>query len=122
MGEFAFWTAVLRRPVKMRRAMEIGAPTPVRTVRRITGRAQVGYPAGDRFDRMKREMLTGDRDERYAYRRMWVEAMEKGRNVGYIRPSTKREIRSWMRAHSGDARHALPRIRYAGKSQSLNSP
>lgn len=85
-GYFAFWTAVFKKPVAGRK--------------KIWGRAQVGLSAGDRFDRMKRECRAGwiPAEDRPEYKRMW-EAMGRGANVKFVRPSTRAELKRWLDTH-----------------------
>lgn len=85
-GYYAFWTAVLKKSVDKRW--------------RVIGRAKVGYSAGDRFDRMKRECRAGwiPKEDRPEYKNMW-EMMGHGANIKYIRSSTKAELRRWMDSH-----------------------
>jgi hypothetical protein len=90
-GYFAFWTAVLKTGKK----------------RRIWGRASVGLSAGDRMDRMQFEMHESkDPDDRRIYGRFWTQLLRRGKNICFIRPSTKAEIAKWMRGHVSDAVHA----------------
>jgi hypothetical protein len=104
-GVFAFWTAVIG-PVKL----------DGKTRKRIFGRAKVGLSAGDRFDRMRFEMKSArDADDRRIYRRFWYLLLRKGANVRYVRPSTLKEVRAWMKSHQADARHAARRISLGGK-------
>lgn len=96
-GVFAFWTAVLKKPQKLGK----------KKVRRIFGRALVTLPPGDRFDRMKREMLTMKKKEvRAAYRGHYVGLLKCGKNIKCIRPSTEKEMRKWMKGHKADAKFA----------------
>lgn len=89
-GQFAFWTAVLKRKKK----------------NRVWGRSRPILPAGDRFDRMKREKLKAkSKSDRKAYGRMW-DVMGRGRNIRYIRPSTLAEIQKWFKSHASDAKYA----------------
>ncbi|HYG56212.1 MAG TPA: hypothetical protein VD965_13030 [Burkholderiales bacterium] len=79
-GIYAFWTAVLKPR----------APRP-----KVSGRALVTLPPGDRFDRIRREA-----------RAIWLELLERGRAIRYIRPATEREVQRWLASHAGDARFA----------------
>jgi hypothetical protein len=85
-GHYAFWTAVFKRRVESRW--------------RIIGRAKVGLSAGDRFDRMKRERYAAwiPKEDRPEYAKLW-NMMDGGANVRFVRPSTKHELKRWMRAH-----------------------
>jgi hypothetical protein len=115
-GDYAFWTAVLAEPVTFEIPADVGKPRRTTTMRRITGRAQVGYPAGDRFDRMKREMRTANSlSVRRAYRQMWVRAVAKGKNIRFIRPATWPEIARWLKVHDKDRPHADPWMHIDGK-------
>lgn len=112
MGEFAFWTAVLK---KKRRSKDRK-----RWIRRVTGRAQVGYSAGDRFDRTRFESKTArDQETRDAYHHLWYPVMGSGKNIAYIRPSTLREVRRWLAGHTKDAPFRARSIRIGGKSVKL---
>ena len=106
-GEYAFWTARLKHPV-------------VRTTggrsRRVIGRALVGHSAGDRFDRMSREMRTAkSKEAREANRELWERILRKGQNVAYVRPSTLAEVRRWADSHESDVKHATAAIRIGGQ-------
>jgi hypothetical protein len=105
-GVYAFWTAMLQQPVKL----------DGKTRKRIFGRAKIGLSAGDRFDRMRLEMKT-DRsaEDRRIYRKFWYLLLRKGANVRYVRPSTLKEVRAWMKSHQTDAKHAARRISLGGK-------
>jgi hypothetical protein len=90
-GIYSFWTVVLRRKGK----------------NRVWGRALSTLPAGDRFDRMRREMLRDrSKENRAHYERIWKKFLKEGRAIRYIRPSTEAEIAKWMRGHKADAKYA----------------
>lgn len=90
-GIFAFWTVVLKRKGK----------------NRVWGRALATLPAGDRFDRMRREMRSDkSKEAREVYGRIWKKLLREGRAIRYIRPSTENEISRWMRGHQSDAKYA----------------
>jgi hypothetical protein len=89
-GIYAFWTAVLARKGR----------------RKVSGRALVTQPPGDRFDRIRREMREARAADRPAYRRIWLELMKRGRAIRYIRPASEREVSRWMKTHGRDARFA----------------
>jgi len=99
-GWYAFWTAVLKKPVLTRDG--------TRRFRKVFGRARVGESAGDRLDRMRFEMNHPAQkpQARQAYRRSWLQVLQQGGNIAYIRPSTISEIRHWMKDHKADAPHA----------------
>jgi hypothetical protein len=78
-GIYAFWTAVLARKSR----------------RKLTGRALVTLPPGDRFDRVRRE-----------HHGIWLDFLRGGRAIRYIRPASERDVLRWMRAHERDARFA----------------
>lgn len=85
-GDFLFWTAVRKDK------------------RWTVGRAHWSLPAGDRFDRMKREMQNArTAEDRIAYARMWKE-MGGGKNIAYIRPATAAEVNRWIATHESDAK------------------
>jgi hypothetical protein len=90
-GHYLFWTAVLKGRAKRRF---------------ITGRARVFLQAGDRFDRMKREMknMKFSKETRDAYRGIW-HSMNGGARVKYIRPASASAIAKWFASHGSDARH-----------------
>lgn len=95
-GLYAFWTVVLNRKGK----------------NRVWGRALTSLPPGDRFDRMRKEMISAkSKKAREAYRRIWQEVIKAGKLIRYIRPSTEKEIRKWMDGHSSDAKYAK-RVKY----------
>ena len=106
-GEYAFWTALLRRPVEVERRLR----------RRIFGRALVGEPVGDRFDRMQLEArsLKQRPAARKAYRVSWERVLREGRNVKFVRPSTLKEVKRWMESHESDAEYASNIARIGGK-------
>src|SRR5690242_6945273 len=52
-GDFAFWTAVFKVPQRK--------PFDKRKSKKLTGRARLILPPGDRFDRMKMELKNADR-------------------------------------------------------------
>jgi hypothetical protein len=90
-GVYAFWTAVISR----------------RKPKGLIGRALAAEPPGDRFDRIRREMRTArSKADRAAYARHWRELLARGKAIRYVRPSTEREVRKWMKGHEKDARHA----------------
>jgi hypothetical protein len=95
-GDFAFWTAVLKVPVKNGKKLR----------RVITGRAYAYLSPGDRFDRMAKEMRSAKRaDYRAAYRKFWETLIQRGDNIAYIRPATAAELRRWINAHNDDGDH-----------------
>lgn len=117
-GNFAFWTAVLKEPVRLEQ--KDGWPRKGRVVRKIFGRAYVSLGAGDRFDRMRIESKTAtDAADRRVYRRMYVECMHSGGNIKVIRPSTLKEVCRWMETHESDAVFASGDITVNGKSAKL---
>lgn len=87
MGVFAFWTAEFKKKVRGRN--------------KIWGRARVGLPAGDRFDRMgrKSELESVPKDDVPIYKALFND-MGKGRNIKLIRPSTDEEVYQWLKTHS----------------------
>jgi hypothetical protein len=97
-GIFAFWTAILKVPVK----------GPERLVKKIIARAKVGLSGTERFDRMAREaILDRNAKNRKIYRFLYSYAMKSGSNVSHIRPSTEREMLKWLSSHKNDAKYAL---------------
>lgn len=88
-GMFCFWAAILKSGKR----------------RKIWGRALACLPAGDRFDRMKREQNTAKTAaDRKVYRTFWADRMGKGGNIAYIRPCTDAEIKKWADMHMSDAK------------------
>ena len=97
-GDFCFWTAVLKTPVRLSWAR--------RAARKNFGRVRLGCSPGDRFDRMKHERKTSENPtDRAVYHAYWVVLLRRGRNVSFIRPSTLREIKLWKRTHASDWRY-----------------
>ena len=93
-GIYAFWTAVLGTGKK---------------AKGLCGRALATEPAGERFDRIRREMRTArSKADRAAYARQWRVLIARGRAIRYLRPSTAEEVRKWMKGHEKDARFAKP--------------
>jgi len=93
-GHYCFWTAVLKRPVRRERT--------------CTARALVLLPAGERFERMGREMLTArPKAAREIYQWWWQAAFQRGANVAYIRPATRAEVGRWAATHGADMQHAV---------------
>ena len=91
-GIYAFWTAVLARKVRGKG--------------KVSGRALVTQPPGDRFDRIRREMREARAADRPIYRRIWLELIKGGRGIRYIRPASEHEVQRWMSTHERDARFA----------------
>jgi len=101
-GDFLFWTAVLKKKHIWTGYTDIWKP---RTIGLVLGRARAILPPGDRFDRMKHEMLTDpDANDRKIYREWWKKILGEGKNIKFIRPSTKREVGRWMKGHKSDAK------------------
>jgi len=100
-GIYCFWTAVLARPWlagyhKRKRA---------RWIRTCTVRARAMQPAGERFERMGREMKTARSvAARREYGVWWEGIFERGQQIAYIRPATFAEMRRWCAGHGADAR------------------
>ena len=92
-GDFCFWTAVLAEPVRMDGKLR----------KKIFGRAHVSLSAGDRFDRMKREMKKSRAKETYAF--FWNNLLRGGDNIKFIRPSTAGEVKMWLKTHEKDAKY-----------------
>lgn len=104
-GVYALWTAVLKRPVK---GMDNGKLMTV-----IPARCRVWMSPGDRFDRMKDEMLNGAGErERTAYRYLWEKLLKRGLNIKHIRPATKAEVSWWAETHREDWDYVM-RLEYA---------
>ena len=81
-GDFAFWTAILKKRVNKKW--------------KISGRAHLLLPPGDRFDRMKREARTDKNPEdRKIYHQLFHEYMGGGSNVKHIRPATEKDIKKF---------------------------
>jgi hypothetical protein len=87
-GIYAFWTAEYKKP-------------DANGSDKVWGRAKVGLPAGDRFDRMAVEQHTAA-SGRSAYARTW-RSMRAGSNVKLIRPSTDEEVYRWLKTHTHKA-------------------
>ena len=86
VGIYAFWTAVCRKD---------GSG--------VTGRARIGLPAGDRFDRMFiGERTTDSVADRRAYASMLHDLMGSGGKIKFIRPSELAEVRNWVNSHLDD--------------------
>lgn len=99
-GDFAFWTAVFKKAVKL----------PLRRTKasKLTGRARLILPVGDRFDRMKFECRKAkDKEDRKIYKAYWDDGLKHGKNIAYIRPSTYKEINNWIKTHEPDAKHII---------------
>lgn len=107
-GDFAFWTAVLKKPIWAEPKDGWPRGGKKKKITKIFGRAYVSLGAGDRFDRMRAEAkeLKGRPDGRI-YHRMFHEFMKQGHNVAYVRPATNREVRGWMATHLSDAKYAV---------------
>ena len=82
-GQYCFWTAVLKKKKDGKRI--------------VWGRARPILSPGERFCRMK-----GKKD----YREIWLKFLERGKNVKFIRPSTKKEISWWASGHVSDWKFA----------------
>ena len=80
-GTYHFWTAVCIQ----KRMTDDNGKSPL-----IWGRAKVGLDAGERFRRME-----GVRGYASCWRTL--------KRVVYVRPSTMKEVRSWLDSHEGDA-------------------
>lgn len=104
-GLWAFWTTMLKRPVRFKDKLR----------RRIIGRAFAVLPPGERFTRMRSEAKTApDPEERSHDYGMWYRVLKQGHNVKYIRPSTPREVRLWANAHEADSKH-MRSLQYGGE-------
>lgn len=90
-GPFCFWTAVFKVKSEGKK--------------KLMGRARVGLSAGDRFDRMEKESIASyiPIEDRLVYRKMW-RMMGKGKNLAYIRPSNRSEVKKWMKEHPEHAK------------------
>jgi hypothetical protein len=68
----------------------------------LIGRASLFLPPGDRFARIEHEAerTTPDGKE-YSY--LWKSFLQRGRNIKYIRPATKKEVWRWIYSHQKDA-------------------
>lgn len=88
-GVFAFWTAVLKRPIQGRRTVIV--------------RTRVLFPPGERFTRFQRESRTHRRAlGRRLNGAVWAEWLQRGAAIRYIRPATLDEMRRWMAGHQTD--------------------
>lgn len=90
-GLYCFWTAVFK----------------VRPYGRVklTGRARIVLPPGDRFDRIFLERRTAKSRGAREANALWARVIEKF-GIAYIRPSTLREIAMWWPGHESDTRFA----------------
>ena len=95
-GDYAFWTAVLKIPVLV--------TSNGKTCSKVFGRSLAWMPAGDRFDRMNRGRVSDKNSwARSVYGMLWNKVLRQGRNIKYIRPSTRKEIGKWLYSHHDDA-------------------
>jgi hypothetical protein len=92
-GDYCFWTAVCKKPVDGKR--------------KLTARALAYLPPGERFERIERDMqVAPSAEDRVVYRMLWHRLLREGANIKYIRPSTAKEIRGWLKTHPEDAMYA----------------
>jgi hypothetical protein len=104
-GHYHFWTAVLMSPVKVKD----------RVRKLVIGRSQALHDPGERFERIGKEAkLYESTEDREHCRVTWLEVLESGLNVAYVRPSTLAEVRRWIATHPADARH-ITRLVVRGK-------
>jgi hypothetical protein len=104
-GDYCFWTAIFRKNVDGKNA--------------LFGRSRAALPPTDRFDRMKKELVSAkSKSDRKIYKQFWMSLLKRGGNVKYVRPAKLSEVKRWLKSHKNDGKH-LKKLLIAGRLRNV---